>query len=137
MLKIGDIVKATLEAWDHWRKVLPSSDTLLERSRDSIYKIVDIWIDPVGQTVSEVSINPEDTLCSYGSDGLPIDRTNRNLTFHWLVDGELEKTFMFAINPVIKIIGSLYCSCSAPIIVQNQTLGNSFLYCRICKKEKI
>jgi len=132
MLKIGDIVRATPEAWDHWRDVLPSYDSLLDRSRDSIYKIIDIFKDPSG-----VTLVPEGVLCSYGADGLQIDKLTRNLASHWLVCGELEKTFVLVNNPVVKVISSLYCSCSAPIIVQNQTLGNSFLYCKNCKKEKI
>ena len=31
----------------------------------------------------------------------------------------------------------LYCQCSIPEIIKNQAYGNSFLYCKGCKKEKI
>jgi hypothetical protein len=137
MLKIDDIVKATPEAWDHWRKVLPSFDNLLSRSRDSTYKIINIYIGFTTHQINEVILVPEGILCSYGSDGLLIDKLTRSLTFSWLVDGELEKTFVLVNNPVVKVISSLYCSCQSPIIIQNQTLRNSFLYCRNCKKEKI
>jgi len=31
----------------------------------------------------------------------------------------------------------LYCSCSIPEIIKNQAYGNSFLYCKGCRKERI
>lgn len=36
-----------------------------------------------------------------------------------------------------EVNSDVYCSCSIPEVISNQAYGNSFLYCKGCRKERI
>lgn len=36
-----------------------------------------------------------------------------------------------------EVNSDVYCSCSIPEVIKNQAYGNSFLFCKGCRKERI
>ncbi len=34
-------------------------------------------------------------------------------------------------------VGDKFCNCTSPFLVENEVAGNKFLYCRVCKKERV
>lgn len=127
MIKVGDKVKVTTEARIFWTKCLAESDSILQTSVDTVYIVTKIEI--VG-----VELVPDQDRIKIGSDNLLTDLLCRYILKGWLVESDINKTFVSVDSKSFKTFD--YCSCEQPTVVWNTVFGEQFQFCRKCKKER-